>query len=252
MRELSLELAEPLYQIFNKSICDGVFPTLWKKANICPVFKKGDAAVASYYRPILLLSTVSKVFERAVYVHILNHLSYNNILTEYQSSFLPGDSATNQLTYLYHQFCEAIDSGKEIRAVFCDISKAFDKVWHKGLLQKPKSVGIHVNVLTWLKSYLSDRCQQVSINGHSSRYKAIEAGVPQGSIMGRLLFLIYINDIINNLTSNACLFADDTSLYVLVNNPNEAAVKLNDDLLKIDSWSKQWLVTFNPSKQNHY
>ena len=93
------------------------FPTLWKKANVCPVFKKGDAAVVFNYRPISLLSTVSKVFERAVYVHILNHLSYNNILTEYQSGFLPGDSATNQLTYLYHQFCEAIDSGKEIRAV---------------------------------------------------------------------------------------------------------------------------------------
>ena len=142
---------------------------------------------------------------------------------------------------ILNKFCEAIDSGKEIRAVFCDISKAFDKVWHKGLLQKLKYVGIHGNLLTWLESYLSDRCQQVSINGHSSRYKAIEAGVPQGSIMGPLLFLIYINDIVNNLTSNARLFADDTSLYVLVNNPNEAAVKLNEDLLKIDSWSSSGL-----------
>ena len=114
-----------------------VFPTFWKKANVCPV-KKGNVAIVSNYRPISLLSTLSKVFERAVYVHLLNHLSYNNSLTEYHSGFLPGDSALNQLTYLYHQLCEAIDSGKEIRAVFCDIIKVFDTVWHKGLLQKLK------------------------------------------------------------------------------------------------------------------
>ena len=108
-----------------------------KKQTYVLYSKKGDAVVVSYYRPISLLSTVSKVFERAVYVHILNHLSYNNnILTEYQSGFLPSDSATNQLTYLYYKFCEVIDSGQEIRAVFCDISKAFDKVWHIGTITK--------------------------------------------------------------------------------------------------------------------
>ena len=112
--DLFLELAEPLCQIFNKSIRDGVFPTLWKKANVCPVFKRGDAAIVSNYRPISLLSTVSKVFEHAVYAYILNHMSYNNSLTEYQSGFLSGDSDINQFTYLYHKCCEAIDSGKEI------------------------------------------------------------------------------------------------------------------------------------------
>ena len=132
--------------------------------------------------------------------------------------------------------------------MFCDISNAFDKVWHHGLLLKLKSVGIDGYLLKWFESYLSNRAQKVTINSAESNSKLIEAGVHQGSILGPLLFLIYNNDLVSNLTANARLFADDTSLYVLVDNPQESAVILNDNLNRIDSWASHWHAAFNPSK----
>ena len=133
------------------------------------------------------------------------------MLSSFQSGFIPGDSTVNQLTYLYHTFCEALDSGKEVRAVFCDISKAFDRVWHAGLLYKLEAAGVTGEVLNWFKSYLSDRRQRVVLPGVSSNWNYIRAGVPQGSILGPLLFLLFINDIVNDIGSNIRLFADDTS-----------------------------------------
>ncbi len=130
-----------------------------------------------------------------------------------QSGFVPGDSTVNQLTYLYTIFSEALDSGKEIRAVFCDISKAFDRVWHKGLLYKLESSGISGRLLNWFSSYLSERKQRVVLPGGHSSWNAIKAGVPQGSILGPLLFLIYINDIVHRIGANIRLFADDTTSF---------------------------------------
>ncbi len=169
-------------------------------------------------------------------------------LTSLQSGFVPGDSTVNQLTYLYTVFSEAIDSGKEIRAVFCDISKAFDRVWHKGLLYKLQSSGIYGRLLGWFSSYLSQRKQRVVLPGAHSSWNLIKAGVPQGSILGPLLFLVYINDIVHDIGANIRLFADDTSLSVVVENPDVAARTLNSDLTTISNWAKRWLVTFNPKK----
>ena len=165
-----------------------------------------------------------------------------------QSGFIPGDSTVNQLTFLYNTFCQALDSGKEVRAVFCDISKAFDRVWHVGLLHKLKAAGITGEVLDWFKHYLSDRKQRVVIPGAVSDWVFIRAGVPQGSILGPLLFLLYINDIVNDIGSNIRLFADDTSLYIVVDDPITAANCLNTDLEKISRWAATWLVSFNPAK----
>ena len=137
----------------------------------------------------------------------------HRLLTPFQSGFTKNDFTTNQLIYLYHTFCEAIDNGREVRVVFCDISKAFDRVWHRGLLHKLSSVGFKGKVLGWLSSYLSERRQRVVLNGQASEWTVVEAGVPQGSILGLLLFLLYINDIVNQIRSNIRLFADDTSLY---------------------------------------
>ena len=113
------------------------------------------------------------------------------MLSSFQSGFIPGDSTVNQLAFLYHIFCEALDSGKEVRAVFCDISKEFDRVWHVGLLYKFEAAGVIGEVLKWLKSYLSDRRQRVVLPGVSSYWNYIRAGVPQGSILGPLLFLLH-------------------------------------------------------------
>lgn len=189
-----------------------------------------------------------KTLERIVFKHLYNHLNHNNILTSLQSGFIPGDSTVNQLTYLYNTFCHALDTGKEVRVVFCDISKAFDRVWHEGLLLKLEAAGIKGSLLLWFRSYLSNREQRVVLPGAQSKWNYIRAGVPQGSILGPLLFLLFINHIVEEIDSNICLFADDTTLYIVVENPNIAAELLNSDIDKLIKWAKSWLVKFNPTK----
>ena len=188
LKEVAEYIAKPLSDIFNTSLRTGVFPETWKLANVCPIHKKDDPALVSNYRPISLLCSVSKVFEKLVYKHIFNHMLNNNILSPYQSGFIPSDSTTGQLAYLYHRFCEAIDSGKEVRVVFCDVSKAFDRVWHRGLLIKLKSIGVRGKLFDWFANYLTDRKQQVQIENISSDMLSVDAGVPQGSKLGPLLF----------------------------------------------------------------
>ena len=210
--------------------------------------KEIRTSLLTNYRPISLLNSEAKVLERLVFKYFFNHLRDNNLLTSLQSGFIPGDSTVNQLTFLYNTFCKALDSGKEVRAVFCDISKAFDRVWHAGLLHKLRVAGVTGEVLAWFKSYLINRKQRVVLPGAVSDWTSICAGVPQGSILGPLLFLLYINDIVTDIGSNIRLFADDTSLYIVVDNPVEAANCLNNDLDKITQWAARWLVSFNPTK----
>ena len=143
---------------------------------------------------------------------------------------------------------KALDDGKEVRAIFCDISKAFDRVWHIGLLYKLRRAGITGSLISWFSHYLHDRKQRVVLPGASSNWSSVQPGVPRGSILGPLLFLLYINDIVEDIQSSITLFADDTSLYIIVDDPLGAAITLNSDLSRIHRWASQWLVTFNPSK----
>ena len=131
-----------LTKLFNLCLAQGIFPDMWKQANVLPLFKKGDPSDTANYRPVSLLSCVSKIFERIVFKHLYNFITDNNILSNHQSGFQPGDSTTNQLSYLYHIFAEALDHKKDVRIVFCDISKAFDRVWHKGLIYKLQKIGV--------------------------------------------------------------------------------------------------------------
>lgn len=134
--------------------------------------------------------------ERCIHEHVYNYCIANNIITPLQSGFVRGDSTTYQLTDIYNSFCEVVDSGKEVCVVFCDISKASDRVWHDGLLFKLSGIGISGRLLYWFRNYLADRKQRVVIKGCTSEFKLMEAGIPQGSILGPFLFLIYINDIV--------------------------------------------------------
>ena len=165
-----------------------------------------------------------------------------------QSGFIPGDSTVNQLVDIYNTFCKSLDEGKDVHAVFCDISKAFDRVWQRGLLFKLESIGVSDSLSLWFKSYLADPKQRVVLPGAVSAWKYIKTGVPQGSILGPLLFLIYINDIVVDIHSSIRLFADNTSLYIIVDNPQKATNLFNADLAKIHLWASRWLVSFNPSK----
>ena len=169
----------------------------------------------------------------------------NNTISCLQSDFVQGDSTVNQFVSIYNTFCNALDDGKEVRAAFLDISKAFDRVWNKGLLLKLNFVGISVSLLLWFSDNLTNRRQRVVLLGDCSdrtSYSLTKAGVPQGFILGPLLFLIFI------IETNIRLFADDTSLYIIVETPQSAALKLNNDLSKIKAWASKWLVTFNPSQ----
>ena len=246
--ELHSELAHPLCDLFNKSLSSSSFPDVWKKANVHPLFKSGDNSVLKNYRPISLLNSLGKVLERVIFKHIFNFLRSNAILTPLQSGFVPGDSTVNQLVYLLDTISASVDSGKEVRAVFCDVSKAFDRVWHRGLLHKMESIGIKGSVLGWFSSYLTRRRQRVVLPGVASGWDETKAGVPQGSILGPLLFLIFINDIVLGIESNIRLFADDTSLFLTVDNPITSAEVLTSDLRQISSWANRWKVDFNPVK----
>lgn len=188
LKEGAEYLKIPLKHIFNISLTQCEFPTDWKRANLTPIPKKNEKNLPNNYRPVSLLSIVGKALERCVHKHMYNYVTENNLITPFQSGFTRNDSTTNQLTFLYHTFCQAVDNGKEVRVVFCDISKAFDRVWHRGLLFKLSSIGIKGNLLRWLSSYLSNRTQRVVLNGQSSEWASVKAGVPQGSIIGPLLF----------------------------------------------------------------
>ena len=154
-----------------------------------PIFKKDDPSVVSNYRPISLLSAVGKVLEKVVHKHLFNYICDHKILSALQSGFIPGDSTVNQLVDIYNTFCKSLDEGKEVRAVFCDISKAFDRVQHRGLLFKLESIGVSDSILSWFKSYLADRQQRVILPGAVSAGKYIKAGIPQGSILGLFSYL---------------------------------------------------------------
>ena len=248
LKEGKWSLARQLATLFNNSLHSSIFPSSWKLANIIPVFKKGDKSETSNYRPISLLSCIGKVFERCVFKYLHNYIITNILITSYQSGFTPKDSAVNQLINICNTFAKAVDEGKEIRVISCDISKALDRVWHRGLLFKLRRMGISGPLLDWFQSYLSQRFQRVATEGCASEFLEIKAGVPQGSIIGPLLFLIYINDIVDEIETNIRLFADDTTLHLVVDNPTRAADLLNSDLHKVHNWSKDWLVKFNPNK----
>ena len=181
--------------------------------------------------------------KKCAHKHVYNYCIANNIISPFQSGFVHGESTIYQLLDLYNTFCEAVDSGKEVRVVFCDISKAFDRIWHDGLLHKLSCIGISGNLSNWFRDYLSERKQRVVINGFASDFKPVNVGLPQRSILSPLLFLIYINDIVRTLNCNVRLFADDTSLYVVVENPAAAANVLNDDPINVHNWADQWLVS---------
>ena len=240
----------PLCTIFKTSIETGVYPSIWKKANIIPIHKKNNRQCKNNYRPISLLPIFSKIFEKLVFDEIYDHLSIHGLLTDKQSGFRPGDSTVNQLISITHQIYKAFDEvpSKETRAVFLDLSKAFDRVWHKGLIYKLQCNGISGDLLVFLKDFLKNRKHRVVLNGKSSDWLTVSAGVPQGSVLGPLFFLIYINDLVENVSCDVRLFADDTSLFSVVNDVATTAFEMNYDLEKIKLWAWQWKMQFKHRK----
>ena len=243
-------IAKPLYLIFKNCLEASTFPAIWKKGNIIPVHKKGDKQAVSNYRPISFLPIFSKIFERIIFNAIFKFIDQNEFFNANQSGFRPGDSCIHQLISITHDIYKSYDTNpsQEVRALFLDISKAFDRVWHKGLLYKIKNFGIEGNLFKLIESFLSDRYQRVTMNGQSSDWLSVKAGVPQGSILGPLLFLLYIYDLPEGLYSSLKLFAHDTAIFSPVKTPFETATELRHDLEKINNWAIQWKMMFNPDQ----
>ena len=242
----STSICKPLSLIFNHCIDSDIYPCEWKKANAVPIHKKGDKKTLKNYRPVSLLPICSKIFERLIYNEMFGFFLDKGLIAANQSGFKPGDSCINQLLSITHNIYKSFDDGYEVRGVFFDVSKAFDKVWHDGLIFKLQENGTSGNLLNVLKHFLTNRKQRVGLNGLYSSWNNVKAGVPQGFILGLLLFLIYINDLADGLSSNTKFFADDTSLFSVIHDSVITTLELNSDLSRIKQWPFQWKMSFIP------
>ena len=239
LKQTASSNAEPRTKLFRYSLSTGKFPSQWKHANVTPVFKKNNKQDKNNYRPISLLPNLGKVFERVIFNHLYKYCQDHNLLTWRNSGYKPLDSSMNQLIFISHKIYQSLEKGEDVCFVSLDASSAFDRVWHEGLFFKLRSKGICGKLYDWFKSYLSDRFQRVVIKGQLSNLVKILAGVPQGSILGPLLFILYIDDIINDIETNILLFADDTSILEAISHPVLTFEKINKDLTRLNLWSNQ-------------
>ncbi len=249
-------LTNPLFTLFSKVIECGVFPNAWKFGTIVPIYKnKGSKHDVANYRPITLLNSIPKVFERILYNSILKHVYANNLLYVNQSGYLKGHDTQKQLLQIVHMLKMNNSNEMDTRGVFLDIEGAFDAIPHYLLIHKFKSYGLGPTLVKILRSYLNNRSLRTKVNGCYSKWSdkdIINCGVPQGSILGPLLFLLYINDL-SDVIRNCTLFlyADDSSLFLPVPrniDPNIYHTMLQDDLNNMNKWSNIWKLKFKGSK----
>ena len=237
LKETASVIAPSLCKIFNKSLQQGSLPSDWKLANVVPVHKKGAKDHVENYRPISLLPTVSKVFERCVLNSIKVHLY--QVLSPKQHGFCTGRSCVTSLLEALDHIGSLLDSGSQVDTIYLDMSKAFDKVGHRRLVEKLLQASFSGNLLNWFCSYLSSRRQRVTVLGASSEDLPVTSGVPQGSILGPALFLLYVNDLPEVISSNSrvLMFADDTKIFREIKTLGDAS-SLQEDHGKVAAWSQ--------------
>ncbi|CAF4444996.1 unnamed protein product [Didymodactylos carnosus] len=228
LREGAFELAPVLTRLFNHSLSMKTFPSQWKLGFVTAIFKQGDVHHPINYRPITLLSAVSKIFERVISKRVFTFLIKAREINPNQSGFLPSHSTITQLVQMVHDIALAFNDKHPVLAAFVDFCKAFDKVSHEGLLLKLVSKGIRGSLLGWFRSYLDERNIVTMVEGFTSSSARIGCGVPQGSVLGPLLFLMFIDDLPQSMVCTCRLFADDVSLYTVVKT-NQDVVNINKD-----------------------
>ena len=247
LKMMSLEISPALTKLFQMSLNTGEIPKIWKHAIVQPIFKKGDRAAAQNYRPISLTCVCCKLLEHIIRSAITKHLESNKILNEAQHGFRKKRSCETQLITVIHDITSQLDKGGQTDLVLLDFAKAFDKVPHRRLINKLFSVGINQTALTWIESFLSGRSQEVVVGGKESSSEPVTSGVPQGSVLGPTLFLVYINDLPDNIRSKVCLFADDTILFKHIHSESDCEI-LQKDLDILKNWGEKWLMEFNVTK----
>ena len=245
-------IAESLCCIFNTSISSNIFPSDWKIAKIIPIHKGNAKDDLNNYRPISILSPISKIFERLIYDQLYDYLSNHGLLSECQSGFRRYHSTTTSLLDTTNEWYANMDQGKLNSVVFLDLSKAFDTVNHSILINKLYAYGLCNKTVEWFNSYLTGRTQQCFINGHLSSPRVVSCGVPQGSILGPLLFLIYINDLPNCLKfSKPRMFADDTTVTTSGISIVQTIQNVNRDMVNLCEWLIANKLSLNIGKTEH-
>ena len=249
LKHLNKEISIILSNLFNLSISSGFFPDILKTSSVLPLFKKGSKLICGNYRPISLLSNISKLFEKLMYSRLYGFLNVYNCISELQFGFRAKHSASHALVSITEKIREALDSGHFACGVFIDLQKAFDTVDHNILVSKLEYYGVRGIAKNWFTSYLNDRKQFVSINGYKSALNVIKFGVPQGSVLGPLLFLVYINDFsISVKNSIVHHFADDTNLLYINKSLKVMCKKINFDLKGITDWLNANRLSLNVDK----
>ena len=251
IKKVGKEIVKPLTNIFNLSLSTGVVPDKLKTAKVIPIYKKSDSGMFSNYRPVSLLSCFSKILERFVFDRCVNFINNQEILNDKQYGFRPKHSTYMAIAQLVDKVTNAVEKNETTIGIFLDLSKAFDTIDHSILLHKLEHYGFRGIVLEWFENYLSNRTQYVAFNNCTSEPGNITCGVPQGSILGPLLFILYVNDI--TYTSNVLdfiLFADDTTILYSHKDINSKIELINKELDEVTNWFKANKLSVNASKTN--
>ena len=238
-----------LTHLFNMSLRTGKLPDQWKMAKVTPLFKKGSKSDMNNYRPISVLPIATKILERAVHAQLYGYLNENGLICENQSGFRSSHSTETSLLNVVDYILSNMDSGKLTGAIYIDLSKAFDTVDHVLLLEKLSKFGVNGLELDWMKNYLADRMQRTNINGHLSEASPVQIGVPQGSILGPLFFLMYVNDLPSvTKLCKVVLYADDTALFYAADDLQQIQNSLLSDFLLVSKWMDTNMLVLNVDK----
>ena len=248
LKETAEELAPAVTLLFQASINQGKIPSQWKKAQITPIFKKGSRSEAANYRPISLTSILCKLCEHIIHCAVIRHLNNCKILSDAQHGFRKQRSCETQLILTIDDLARGLDDRAQIDVVLLDYEKAFDKVSHRHLLKKVEHYGVRGSVLDWIRDFLSNRTQAVLVDGQTSSESPVTSGVPQGSVLGPLLFVIFINDLPECVSASTVrLFADDSVIYRKISCADDSS-SLQKDIDALQEWESSWLMSFNASK----
>ena len=247
IKEIAEYISKPLCIIFRNSILYGKIPTQWKEARVSAIYKKGNKKLASNYRPVSITSILCRIMETIIRNQIVEYMQYENLFSIFQFGFIKGRSTSLQLLNIMNDWTSSMENCNFNDCIYLDYQKAFDTVPHNRLFSKLHAYNINEKIINWIKYYLSERKQFVEINGQKSEWQNVTSGIPQGSVLGPLLFLIYINDLPDDINSTIYMYADDTKLYREIKSPDDHLI-LQDDLTKLCKWSKKWLLKFHPNK----